>query len=149
MPGSAREVAHAEEEGVEFVWLAAPAAITENGVTATRMRLGQAGADGRRAPEAEPGGDFTARADIVIKALGFDPEPLPTLFGAPDLSVTRWGTLRVDGQTMMSSLPGVFGAGDIVRGASLVVWAVRDGRDVTTQIHQYLRARAGATAKAA
>jgi len=149
MPGSVREVAHAEEEGVEFVWLAAPASISANGVTATRMRLGQAGADGRRAPEAEPGSDFTANADMVIKALGFDPEPLPRLFGAPDLSVTRWGTLRVDGQTMMSSLPGVFGAGDIVRGASLVVWAVRDGRDVTAQIHQYLRARAGAAAKAA
>jgi glutamate synthase (NADPH/NADH) small chain len=149
MPGSVREVAHAEEEGVEFVWLAAPAAITAKGVIATRMRLGQPGADGRRAPEAEPGSDFTAPADIVIKALGFDPEPLPTMFGAPDLSVTRWGTLRVDGQTMMSSLPGVFGAGDIVRGASLVVWAVRDGRDVTAQIHQYLRACAGAAAKAA
>lgn len=149
MPGSVREVAHAEEEGVEFVWLATPAAISAVGVTATRMRLGQPGADGRRAPEAEPGSDFNANADIVIKALGFDPEPLPVLFGAPDLSVTRWGTLRVDGQTMMSSLPGVFGAGDIVRGASLVVWAVRDGRDVTTQIHQYLRARAGAAAKAA
>ena len=149
MPGSAREVAHAEEEQVEFVWLAAPASISANGVTATRMRLGQAGADGRRAPEAEPGSEFTANADIVIKALGFDPEPLPALFGAPDLSVTRWGTLRVDGQTMMSSLPGVFGAGDIVRGASLVVWSVRDGRDVTAQIHQYLRARAGAAAKAA
>jgi glutamate synthase (NADPH/NADH) small chain len=149
MPGSVREVAHAEEEGVEFVWLAAPASISAHGVTATRMRLGQAGADGRRAPEAEPGSEFTANADIVIKALGFDPEPLPVLFGAPDLSVTRWGTLRVDGQTMMASLPGVFGAGDIVRGASLVVWAVRDGRDVTAQIHQYLRARAGAAAKAA
>ena len=149
MPGSVREVAHAEEEGVEFVWLAAPASISATGVTATRMRLGQPGADGRRAPEAEPDSAFTANADIVIKALGFDPEPLPAMFGAPDLSVTRWGTLRVDGQTMMSSLPGVFGAGDIVRGASLVVWAVRDGRDVTTQIHQYLRARVGTTAKAA
>ncbi len=141
MPGSAREVAHAEEEGVEFIWLAAPAAITPVGVTATRMRLGQPGADGRRAPEAEPGSDFTAPADLVIKALGFDPEPLPALFGAPDLSVTRWGTLRIDGKTMMTSLPGVFGAGDIVRGASLVVWAVRDGRDVTAAMHKYLLAQ--------
>ena len=149
MPGSLREVAHAEEEGVEFVWLAAPAAITAIGVTATRMRLAQPGPDGRRAPEAEPGGDFTAPADLVIKALGFDPEPLPALFGAPDLSVTRWGTLRVDGKTMMSSLPGVFGAGDIVRGASLVVWAVRDGRDVTAAMHQYLRTQVATAAKAA
>jgi glutamate synthase (NADPH/NADH) small chain len=141
MPGSAREVAHAEEEGVEFVWLAAPAAITDNGVTAQRMRLGLAGVDGRRAPEPEPGGVFEAKADLVIKALGFDPEDLPGLFGAPDLSVTRWGTLRVDHKTMMTSLPGVFAAGDIVRGASLVVWAVRDGQDVAAQMHQWLRAR--------
>jgi glutamate synthase (NADPH/NADH) small chain len=149
MPGSLREVAHAEEEGVEFVWLAAPAAITGAGVTATRMRLGQPGHDGRRAPEAEPGSEFSAPADIVIKALGFDPEPLPALFDAPDLAVTRWGTLRVDGKTMMASLPGVFGAGDIVRGASLVVWAVRDGRDVAAQMHQYLRAKIDIAVKAA
>jgi glutamate synthase (NADPH/NADH) small chain len=149
MPGSLREVAHAEEEGVEFVWLAAPAAITDSGVSAVRMRLGQPGSDGRRTPEAEPGSSFSARADLVIKALGFDPEPLPVLFGAPDLAVNRWGTLRVDGKTMMTSLPGVFAAGDIVRGASLVVWAVRDGRDVTAQMHQYLRARAAASAVAA
>jgi glutamate synthase (NADPH/NADH) small chain len=149
MPGSAREVAHAEEEGVEFVWLAAPAAITPDAVTASRMRLGQAGPDGRRAPEVDPGGDFTAPADLVIKALGFDAEDLPGLFGAPDLSVTRWGTLRVDHKTMMTSLPGVFAAGDIVRGASLVVWAVRDGRDVATQMHHFLRARLGAAAVAA
>jgi len=149
MPGSIREVSHAEEEGVEFVWLAAPVAIGPGAVSATRMRLAQAGPDGRRAPEVDPGGDFTAAADMVIKALGFDAEDLPALFGAPDLSVTRWGTLRVDHQTMMTSLPGVFAAGDIVRGASLVVWAVRDGRDVATHMHKYLRARLGVAAVAA
>jgi glutamate synthase (NADPH/NADH) small chain len=143
MPGSAREVGHAEEEGVEFVWLAAPASIDEGAVRATRMRLGQAGADGRRSPEIEPGGEFVARADLVIKALGFDAEDLPELFGAADLGVTRWGTVRVDHKTMMSSLPGVFAAGDIVRGASLVVWAVRDGRDVAANMHHYLKAHAG------
>jgi glutamate synthase (NADPH/NADH) small chain len=145
MPGSLREVSHAEEEGVEFVWLAAPAKIEANTVTAHRMRLGQAGPDGRRAPEIDPGGDFEARANLVIKALGFDAEDLPGLFGAPDLGVTRWGTVRVDGNTMMTSLPGVFAAGDIVRGASLVVWAVRDGRDVATQMHNHLRAKATTT----
>jgi glutamate synthase (NADPH/NADH) small chain len=146
MPGSIREVSHAEEEGVEFVWLAAPAAIGNGQVTAKRMRLGQAGPDGRRAPEVDPGGDFSCRADLVIKALGFDAEDLPGLFGAPDLGVTRWGTVRVNGTTMMTSLPGVFAAGDIVRGASLVVWAVRDGRDVSKQMHEYLRAKAGISA---
>jgi glutamate synthase (NADPH/NADH) small chain len=150
MPGSAREVANAEEEGVEFVWLAAPAAISNGVVTASRMRLGLAGPDGRRAPEVDPGGDFEARADLVIKALGFDAEDLPGLFGAPDLGVTRWGTVRVDHKSMMTSLPGVFAAGDIVRGASLVVWAVRDGRDVAAHMHQFLRQRAGqAAARAA
>jgi glutamate synthase (NADPH/NADH) small chain len=147
MPGSMREVAHAEEEGVEFVWLAAPAEIAPGTVRARRMRLGQAGADGRRAPEVDPGGDFECRADLVIKALGFDAEDLPGMLGAPDLAVTRWGTLRVDGKTMMTSLPGVFAAGDIVRGASLVVWAVRDGRDVSARMHEYLRA--GITADSA
>src|SRR3546814_4618703 len=68
--------------------------------------------------------------------LGFDAEELPKLFGADDLAVTRWGTLRVDHRTMMTSLDGVFAAGDIVRGASLVVWAIRDGRDVTDHMHK-------------
>jgi glutamate synthase (NADPH/NADH) small chain len=96
---------------------------------------------GRRAPEVEPGAGYRVDADLVIKALGFDPEELPKLFGAPDLTVTRWGTLRVDHKTMMTSMDGVFAAGDIVRGASLVVWAVRDGRDVSDRMHAWLKAK--------
>lgn len=146
MPGSQREVANAEEEGVEFVWLSAPVAFegTEHvtGVKATKMRLGAADASGRRSPEPDPGTEFTLQADLVIKALGFDPEELPKLFGCDDLAVTRWGTLRVDHRTMMTSLDGVFAAGDIVRGASLVVWAIRDGRDVTDHMHKYLKMKA-------
>jgi glutamate synthase (NADPH/NADH) small chain len=149
MPGSAREVANAEEEGVEFVWLAAPAEITPAGVVAQGMRLGQPGPDGRRSPEPDAHNRFTLKADLVIKALGFDAEDLPTLFGAPQLPVTRWGTVRIDHKTMMTGVDGVFAAGDIVRGASLVVWAVRDGRDVAAQMHQYLRARVTAAAAAA
>ena len=150
MPGSQREVQNAEEEGVEFVWLSAPLAFEGvdhvTGVKATKMRLGQPDASGRRAPEPEPGSEFTLEADLVIKALGYDPEDLPKLFGAEDLSVTRWGTLRVDHKTMMTSVDGVFAAGDIVRGASLVVWAIRDGRDVTDHMHRYMRAKAAAKA---
>lgn len=146
MPGSQREVAHAEEEGVEFVWLAAPEGFEGEGhvtgVRAHRMRLGNADASGRRSPEREPGSSFTLEADLVIKALGFDPEELPALFGTPELNVTRWGTVRVDHRTMMTSLDGVFAAGDIVRGASLVVWAIRDGRDVAQAMHKYLAAKA-------
>jgi glutamate synthase (NADPH/NADH) small chain len=146
MPGSQREVNHAEEEGVEFVWLSAPEAFdgTEQvaGVRVAKMRLGQPDASGRRAPEPDPGSEYRVDADLVIKALGFDPEDLPKLFGASDLSVTRWGTLRVDHKTMQTSLDGVFAAGDIVRGASLVVWAIRDGRDVAERMHAYLKAKA-------
>jgi glutamate synthase (NADPH/NADH) small chain len=148
MPGSQREVSHAEEESVEFVWLSAPLAFengdTVTGVKATKMRLGQPDASGRRSPEADPGTEFSLEADLVIQALGFDPEELPKMFGAEELSVTRWGTLRVDHRSMMTSLDGVFAAGDIVRGASLVVWAIRDGRDVTEHMQRYLKAKAAA-----
>jgi glutamate synthase (NADPH/NADH) small chain len=143
MPGSPREVAHAEEEGVDFVWLSLPAAFEGDAVTGVhvqRMRLGPADASGRRAPEADPMGAEHIPADLVIKALGFDAEDLPKHFAAPDLSVTRWGTLRVDHTAMMTNLPGVFAAGDIVRGASLVVWAIRDGRDVAKSMHGWLAA---------
>ncbi len=147
MPGSQREVKNAEEEGVRFVWLAGPERFfgTDGRVTAVEanaMKLSAADASGRRAPIADPAGGFTVEADLVIKALGFDAEDLPGLFGARDLGVTRWGTVRVDNATMMTSLDGVFAAGDIVRGASLVVWAIRDGRDVAAAMHKFLRAKA-------
>jgi glutamate synthase (NADPH/NADH) small chain len=146
MPGSLREVKHAEEEGVEFVWLAAPEAFLGDGrvraVRAVRMHLGLPDATGRQQVEPIPGSSFTLEADLVIKALGFDPEDLPTMFGEPDLACTRWGTLKIDHRTMMTSLAGVFAAGDIVRGASLVVWAIRDGRDAAAQIHRYVQATA-------
>ncbi len=152
MPGSMREVVHAEEEGVEFVWLAAPQAFigdgTVSGVRAVRMRLGSPDASGRRTPEQIEGSVFTLEADMVMKALGFDPEDLPTLFGAPELHVTRWGTIDIDFRTMMTNIDGVFAAGDIVRGASLVVWAIRDGQDAAVTIHDHLTARAAARAMA-
>jgi glutamate synthase (NADPH/NADH) small chain len=154
MPGSVREVSHAEEEGVIFEWLAAPKSITGEalaaaGVRAARMRLGPPDASGRQSPEEVEGADFELKADLVIKALGFDPEDLPTSFQADDLAVTRWGTLKTDFRSMMTSVPGVFAAGDIVRGASLVVWAIRDGRDSAEAIHRYLSAHAEAAKIAA
>jgi glutamate synthase (NADPH/NADH) small chain len=105
------------------------------------MRLGTPDADGRRTPHPVEGTSFQLDADLVIKALGFDPEDVPALFGEPALEVTRWGTLKIDFRTMMTNLDGVFAAGDIVRGASLVVWAVRDGRDAAESIDVYLRVR--------
>ncbi|VAW05370.1 Glutamate synthase [NADPH] small chain [hydrothermal vent metagenome] len=153
MPGSQNEVRNAEEEGVEFVWLSAPRAIEGaghvTGVKATKMRLDAPDASGRRTPEEQTDSDFSLEADLVIKALGFDAEELPSMFDCPDLSVTRWGTLRVDHKSMMTNLDGVFAAGDIVRGASLVVWGIRDGRDVTEHMHRFLREKKLAAKEAA
>ena len=142
MPGSAREVANAEDEGVEFVWLSSPKKfIGKNKVESLvvdKIKLGDPDESGRQKPEIQENSEFNIEADIVIKALGFDPENLPKLFNSNDLSITRWGTLKVDFDTMESNLPGVFAAGDIVRGASLVVWAIRDGRDVAESIRKFL-----------
>jgi glutamate synthase (NADPH) small chain len=146
MPGSQREVANAEEEGVEFVWLSGPKSFDGDRnveiVRAAKMRLGAPDASGRRAPEANPQGDFSLDADMVITALGFEAEDLPKLFGCEELGVTRWGTVRIDHKTMMTNLDGVFAVGDIVRGASLVVWAIKDGRDVTEHMHAWLKIKA-------
>jgi glutamate synthase (NADPH) small chain len=142
MPGSLREVKNAEDEGVEFVWLAAPEAFlgedSISGVRAVRMKLGLPDSTGRQSVDAVENSGFTLPADLVIKALGFDPEPLPTLWGENALEVSRWGTLKVGRTSFMTSLPGVFAAGDIVRGASLVVWAIRDGRDAAASMHRWL-----------
>ena len=148
MPGSQREVTNAIEEGVEFVWLSSPEAVLHDednvatGVRAVRMRLGTPDASGRAKPEIIDGSQFVQPADLVIEALGFDPENLPGLFGEPRLGVTKWGTLKIDYRTLMTNMDGVFAAGDIVRGASLVVWAIRDGRDAAASIGKYLLAKA-------
>ena len=145
MPGSMQEVTHAEEEGVEFVWLSAPEAVLGethvDGVRAVRIHLGVADAGGRQIPQPIAGSSYAIDADLLIKALGFDPEDLPALFDAPTLETTHWGTLLIDWRTMMTSLDGVFAVGDIVRGASLVVWAIKDGRDAARSIHHYIQAR--------
>ena len=153
MPGSMREVYNAEEEGVRFEWLGAPEAFRGEGnvraVVAQRMHLGLPDATGRQQVTPVPDGRFELQADLVVMALGFDPEDLPKAFEEPALPVTKWGTLKVDHRTMMTALPGVFAAGDIVRGASLVVWAIRDGRDAAEQMHNYIQQKASTLAVAA
>ncbi|SFE49037.1 NAD(P)-dependent oxidoreductase [Roseivivax sediminis] len=137
MPGSQREVANAEEEGVEFEWLTAPKGFKGdpvNAVVVQKMRLGQPDATGRQSPEVIEGADYDEPADLVIKALGFEPEELPKLWGADGLEVTRWGTVKADFGSGETSIPGVYAVGDIVRGASLVVWAIRDGRDCASAV---------------
>jgi glutamate synthase (NADPH/NADH) small chain len=145
MPGSAREVANAEEEGVEFVWLSSPKAFKGlskiEKVIVDQIQLGEPDDSGRRKPEIKIGSEFEIKADMVIKALGFDPENLPKLFDSPELSVSKWGTIKTDFDTMETNLKGVFAAGDIVRGASLVVWAIKDGREAATSIKKYLESK--------
>ena len=145
MPGSAREVANAEEEGVEFVWLSSPKEFIGTnkveGLLVDKIKLGEPDDSGRRRPEIQNDSHFNIKADIVIKALGFDPENLPKLFGSEDLQVTKWGTLKTNFDTMETNLPGVFAAGDIIRGASLVVWAIKDGRDVAVSIKNFLETK--------
>ena len=142
MPGSAREVANAEEEGVEFVWLSSPKKfIGKNNVESLivdKIKLGEPDDSGRRKPEVQKNSDFNLKADMVIKALGFDPEDLPKLFGCDELQVTTWGTIKTDFDTMETNIPGVFAAGDIIRGASLVVWGIKDGRDAAISIKNFL-----------
>ena len=142
MPGSSREVSNAIEEGVEFIWLTSPKKfigtkkITE--VQVSKMILGPADSSGRKKPEIQENSEYNIKADIVIKSLGFDPENIPELFSAKELAVSRWGTIKINQNTMQTNIDGIFAAGDIVRGASLVVWAIKDGRDAATQIQKYL-----------
>ena len=143
MPGSQREVQNAAEEGVDFKWLTLPVEYSGNGslknVKTVLMQLGEPDETGRRRPEPKEGTEKNLDSDLVIEALGFEPENLPKLFNDVNLTVTRWGTLKINYKTMMTSLDGVFAAGDIVRGASLVVWGIKDGRDAANNIHKYLK----------
>ncbi len=145
MPGSAREVGNAEEEGVEFIWLTSPKEFKGTNkiesVVVNKMKLGEPDDSGRRKPVVEENSEFEIKADLVIKALGFDPEDLPKLFNEEKLQVSRWGTIKTDFDTMETSIEGVFAAGDIVRGASLVVWGIKDGRDAATSIDNYLQSK--------
>ena len=150
MPGSLRETANAEEEGVEFVWLAAPKGFTGdtvNRVIVQKMRLGAPDATGRQSPEPIEGGDYNEPADLVIKALGFSPEALPTLWNEDALEVTRWGTVLADYETHETRMPGVYACGDIQRGASLVVWAIRDGREAADAMIAQMNAAAAVAAE--
>ena len=142
MPGSEREVQNAEEEGIKFIWLSSPKEFIGKEkvekVIYDKIRLGEPDSSGRQSPKIIQGAHEDLPADLVIKALGFDPEDIPTLFSEPKLEVSRWGTIKTDLKTMRTNIRGVFAAGDIVRGASLVVWAIRDGRDAAKEIHKYL-----------
>ncbi|MEZ5958818.1 MAG: NAD(P)-dependent oxidoreductase [Hyphomonadaceae bacterium] len=146
MPGSQREVSHAEEEGVAFDWLAAPKSVRAGkspAVKAVRMQLGQPDESGRQTPQEQPDSAYEVPGDLIIAALGFDAEDLSDW----NVDLTRWGTVKADPLSFVTSEPGVYAAGDIVRGASLVVWAIREGRDAADAMHAYIQAQAKVAAQ--
>jgi glutamate synthase (NADPH/NADH) small chain len=143
MPGSRKEYYNAIEEGAQFQFLTSPTAIEGkrggvSGVSCLRMQLGKPDAQGRRSPQTIPGSDFVVPAEIVLVAYGFDPEPLPKSLGIAEIETDRWGAVKVD-SNQATSVPGVFAGGDLSRGASLVVHAVRDGRQAADSIEHYVR----------
>ena len=146
MPGSQREVAHAEEEGVAFDWLAAPKSVRAGkspAVKAVRMQLGPPDEGGRQTPQEQPDSAYEVPGDLIIAALGFDAEDLSDW----TVELTRWGTVKADPLSFATSEAGVYAAGDIVRGASLVVWAIREGRDAADAMHAYIQSRAKVAAE--
>lgn len=134
------------EEGVNFEFLSAPEAFTGNGrveaVRAARMRLAEPDNGGRLKPVPVDGKGFRVEATLVLKALGFDPEPVAQMFSLPELEMAPDGTVKTAFLTGETGVPGVWAAGDIARGASLVVWAIRDARDAADSIHHELEGQA-------
>ena len=143
MPGNRQEYANAIEEGARFQFLTNPIRLLGNAagevarIRCIRMELGMPDASGDSKPQPVPGSEFEEAADVIIVAYGFDPEPIPGDNNLAQVGVNHWGGVIVD-DAQMTTLPGVFAGGDIVRGPSLVVQAVRDGRRAAEGIHQYL-----------
>jgi glutamate synthase (NADPH) small chain len=146
MPCGHHEYENAREEGARFIFQAAPVAVLGNdqgqvtGLRLVRTELGLMESIGPRPFLVRPGSAFELPADLVVPALGFDPLPCPHSGDFSDLEVNDWGGIIVD-SNQMTSLPGVFAGGDIVRGPSMVLHAVRDARKAAAQIHNYLSAR--------
>lgn len=146
MPGSRKEYANALEEGARFEFLVNPTEIrgrsdgSLSDIRCVRMELGAADSSGRRKPRAVPGSEFEVAADILLVAYGFDPVPFPPESEFAKLKTDEWGGLAVD-RDQMTSIEGVFAGGDSVRGPSLVVHAVRDGRKAAAGIHRRLSVR--------
>jgi glutamate synthase (NADPH/NADH) small chain len=143
IPARAEELHHAEEEGIEFEFLAAPVEVLGNekkwvtGLKCLRMQLGEPDASGRRRPVAVAGSEFVVPCDVVVVAIGTRANPLLTST-CPDLKLNKWGNIIVDDQGM-TSLPGVFAGGDIVRGAATVILAMGDGKRAAKSIDAFLR----------
>jgi len=145
MPARLEEIHHAEEEGVQFEFLVNPIEIlgTDDGwvraVRCIRMALGEPDASGRRRPEPVKGSEFEISCEVFIEAIGTRSNPLLTR-STPELKLNKWGYIEV-GADNMTSMPGVFAGGDIVRGAATVLLAMSDGKQTAANIDQYLKSR--------
>ena len=143
MPARAEETHHAEEEGIQFEFLVAPVEVLGNekkwvtGLKCVRMQLGEPDASGRARPIVIPGSEFILPCDVVVVAVGTRANPLLTAT-CPDLKLNKWGNIVVDDKGM-TSLPGVFAGGDIVRGAATVILAMGDGKCAAKAMDEYLR----------
>ena len=151
MPARAEEIHHAEEEGLQFEFLVAPVEVLGNekkwvtGLKCVRMQLGEPDASGRARPVVIPGSEFVLPCDVVVVAVGTRANPLLTAT-CPDLKLNKWGNIIVD-DFSMTSLPGVFAGGDIVRGAATVILAMGDGKRAAKAMDEYLRSPAKAPAQ--
>jgi glutamate synthase (NADPH/NADH) small chain len=143
MPARAEEVHHAMAEGVEFLTLIAPLEVLGDdrkwvrGMKCQRMELGEPDNSGRRSPMPVPGSEFVLDCDAVVVAIGTRANPLLTAT-CPDLKLNRWGNIEVDANGM-TSIPGIFAGGDIVRGAATVILAMGDGKRAAQAIDAYLQ----------
>jgi glutamate synthase (NADPH) small chain len=143
MPARIEEIKHAQEEGIEFLNLNSPIEYLAdkrgrvNAVRLQKMELGEPDSSGRRRPMPVEGSEYTIQVDLVIVSIGVSPNPLIPQ-SLPELSMSRWGTIQVNDQTMQSSLPILFAGGDIVRGGATVILAMGDGRRAAQGIHNYL-----------
>jgi glutamate synthase (NADPH/NADH) small chain len=152
MPGSRREYFNAVEEGARFMFLTNTVSLSGNArgqvceVRCERMELGEPDAKGRRKPQAIPGSEFSVPVDVVLIAYGFDPVPIFAAGNSDKIDVNKWGGVTVDAN-QMTTAPGVFAGGDLVRGPDLVVRAVRDSRKAAAGIHNYLSSHAPARSK--
>ncbi len=143
MPARAEEIKHAQEEGIEFMLLHNPLEYFAdqkgmvNRTRIQRMELGEPDASGRRRPVPVENGDFDIDVDTVVVSIGVSPNPLIPA-SLPELDITEWGTIKVNKDTMESTIPGIFAGGDIVRGGATVILAMGDGRKAAKGIHQYV-----------
>ncbi len=142
MPADPIEVEDADEEGVIFNYLTQPIELIAEegkltGLKCIRMELGEPDGSGRRRPVPVEGSDFILAADTLIPAIG-QKSDLSFLGRSDGIEVTRWETIKVDPDTLMTSRPGVFAAGDAVSGPLTVVHGVAGGKLAASMMHQYL-----------